>query len=631
MEDLEITTAIWCQKGFCGTCISSTVLGKHCFLMDVVVTDLSDTPNASIINKDSSHSTAISTSSGIATRSVPTLHLVGEHTIRDAPRTIRGFIAERFGTPLKTHTIAPATSSSAISETQNNSNNNGTNGLNASDIIGDLFVVSIYFGRNEHSLSPAAFEALAASLRASDDIAGTPPCPRVGDVLLFPPNACFSRANEKTCFPTRSVLGKTIPVLNARDGVEVAGRGEPHRPADYADKWQVEKKIRGTEDSNQIGQSGAKAHKNNKNVAKPQDNKQKGNDSSQSKYSPNHEGRSGHGARFNIVANWLAKTFCLPSNNINNNIAGSLQQQITPTDNNRPVRILDVAGGGGRLSCELALMGYHCTVVDPRSVDDNKLSVIMDLTIRQHKHREVTQKYFADVSSGKEPEDTQRHLTNSFRPAPKRNRSEDGDEAVGAETNDKECDEANIIDNNAGAKKCENAENINVIKVNALQRITFCRALFDAKDMRASGFDFHALVSQADLIVGLHCDGAVNAIIEAAAQYQKHFAIIPCCVFPSLFSRRLCVEEGADKLTTSGDEVLQNSNPNLHTPKSILCQEPTNTAGDSSEFVAVIDRSQLVRWIPQEARRLGFQGELHICTPARLVGANECAYGIASL
>ena len=45
-------------------------------------------------------------------------------------------------------------------------------------------------------------------------------------------------------------------------------------------------------------------------------------------------------------------------------------------------------------------------------------------------------------------------------------------------------------------------------------------------------------VRNASLIIGLHADGATEAIVDAALRYDKPFVIVPCCVFPNLFRHR---------------------------------------------------------------------------------------------
>lgn len=56
--------------------------------------------------------------------------------------------------------------------------------------------------------------------------------------------------------------------------------------------------------------------------------------------------------------------------------------------------------------------------------------------------------------------------------------------------------------------------------------------------------ELQAAVQNATLIVGLHADGATEAIVDAALKYHKPFVVVPCCVFPNFFPmRRLCIDE----------------------------------------------------------------------------------------
>ena len=53
-------------------------------------------------------------------------------------------------------------------------------------------------------------------------------------------------------------------------------------------------------------------------------------------------------------------------------------------------------------------------------------------------------------------------------------------------------------------------------------------------------------VQNASLIIGLHADGATEAIVDAALFYNKPFVIVPCCVFPNLFNNRFNTVQYAD-------------------------------------------------------------------------------------
>lgn len=56
--------------------------------------------------------------------------------------------------------------------------------------------------------------------------------------------------------------------------------------------------------------------------------------------------------------------------------------------------------------------------------------------------------------------------------------------------------------------------------------------------------ELDAMVQESSLILGLHADGATEAIVTAALKYDKPFVVVPCCVFPNLFrDRRVWDEE----------------------------------------------------------------------------------------
>jgi len=55
-------------------------------------------------------------------------------------------------------------------------------------------------------------------------------------------------------------------------------------------------------------------------------------------------------------------------------------------------------------------------------------------------------------------------------------------------------------------------------------------------------------VEQASLILGLHADGATEAIVDAALKYQKPFVVVPCCVFPNFFVHRQVLDEATNTM-----------------------------------------------------------------------------------
>jgi Methyltransferase domain len=55
-------------------------------------------------------------------------------------------------------------------------------------------------------------------------------------------------------------------------------------------------------------------------------------------------------------------------------------------------------------------------------------------------------------------------------------------------------------------------------------------------------------VEQALLLIGLHADGATEAIVDAALKYQKPFVVVPCCVFPTLFIHRQVMDPATNTM-----------------------------------------------------------------------------------
>jgi len=54
-------------------------------------------------------------------------------------------------------------------------------------------------------------------------------------------------------------------------------------------------------------------------------------------------------------------------------------------------------------------------------------------------------------------------------------------------------------------------------------------------------------VQDASLLVGMHADGATEDIVDVALQYSKPFVVVPCCVFPNLFSQRFLTDSCSGK------------------------------------------------------------------------------------
>ena len=172
---------------------------------------------------------------------------------------------------------------------------------------------------------------------------------------------------------------------------------------------------------------------------------------------PDHHG-AGAG-RAKIFAQWLVQNLPL----LQNNHKGGHEDEplSTPT-------LLDVAGGKGQLSVELAQLGVLCTVVDPLIRSKRSLRKL-----------EKSRKRLSQPQNGNIP--------------------------------------------------------------------SFVAAYFEENQVMDD------MVTRFDGLVGFHPDECTETIVDMALKHNKPFAVVPCCVFPSLFPMRT-IENG--KQVHSYDDFL---------------------------------------------------------------------------
>lgn len=65
------------------------------------------------------------------------------------------------------------------------------------------------------------------------------------------------------------------------------------------------------------------------------------------------------------------------------------------------------------------------------------------------------------------------------------------------------------------------------------------------------------LVQNAALLVGMHADGATEAVVDAALEHAKPFVVVPCCVFPRLFSERTIQQDGITVQVRTHEQFCQ--------------------------------------------------------------------------
>ena len=166
--------------------------------------------------------------------------------------------------------------------------------------------------------------------------------------------------------------------------------------------------------------------------------------------------------------------------------------------------VLDIAGGKGQLSVELAASGQvPCTVVDP--------------LIRKQQHSFPVKRDAKRIRKTKGP--LPKHLPTFFNQT-------DFLEKYGIKEKD-----------------------ANKTKMNGFQQSVTEGDAYEEDD-ESSQQDHSTLVTDASCLVGLHPDQSTQDILEISLLYNKNCAIVPCCVFPSFFPMRQ-LQNGSPVVTHS--------------------------------------------------------------------------------
>ena len=104
-----------------------------------------------------------------------------------------------------------------------------------------------------------------------------------------------------------------------------------------------------------------------------------------------------------------------------------------------------------------------------------------------------------------------------------------------------------------------------------------------------------AAVQNASLLIGLHADGATEAIVDAALVYQKPFVVVPCCVFPNLFCERYITVPASD--ITRSDSGSASSNNDV---KRI----PVRTHDQFCTYLLAKDQRFVMETLPFDGRNV---------------------------
>ena len=207
--------------------------------------------------------------------------------------------------------------------------------------------------------------------------------------------------------------------------------------------------------------------------------------------------------RFPIFVDFVIDTFFNDTIG-NNGIPSENQLEKVVTDRN--INIIDVAGGKARLALEFTLdRNIPCTVVDPCTT---RLSAFTTRRI---------------VNLAIDEKETNNDPTLPNIPIEKHNQHD--------------LELSSIFHK-------EEVERLESHKQVSLQQRT-------QTFLRRKGFIIHnclfneeyiknnkATWNNASLVIGMHPDEATEDIVDFALKYNKSFAVVPCCVFPSMFPHR---------------------------------------------------------------------------------------------
>jgi len=237
----------------------------------------------------------------------------------------------------------------------------------------------------------------------------------------------------------------------------------------------------------------SKAKQNNTNVS---DNNKRGN-----RKSARHGARNQH--RHKIFAKWILDTFghFLEESSI----VKEVDATTTDKSSQQQMHILDVAGGKGELSSRLSLChSQKVVMIDPRPADIE--SVYLNSVVPK-----LPKKWQESIKD-------KLKLNPSF--------------------------VQELIDDRFTQL--------------VIPFTSPYQSIISTDDVKVKGYTDAKLdeaVKNASLIIGLHSDGATEAIVDAALLYKKPFVVVPCCVFPNLFRERYISTEMDD---AKDDTILHN-------------------------------------------------------------------------
>jgi hypothetical protein len=254
------------------------------------------------------------------------------------------------------------------------------------------------------------------------------------------------------------------------------------------------------------------------------------------------------------------------SNNNNNSITNT---PITINTAFEGARVLDVAGGKGELAYQLIhLCGVEsCHVVDPRSLS---LGRFQQRRQRGFYHRSIFL-HPEIVSQRDDEEQDVGHLRCLFTADLWKMHGDDKQEINFRESNGRATEAWTWPPPRGEGNKCScSGRNYPTLSASSADEDSCCDDHHDDNDdndrddevdpshpqTRFPTFDVASSITQsATLIVGMHPDQAVGAIVDAALHLNISFFVVPCCTYSAEFPQRKTVPLG-DRTVKTYDELL---------------------------------------------------------------------------
>jgi hypothetical protein len=221
-----------------------------------------------------------------------------------------------------------------------------------------------------------------------------------------------------------------------------------------------------------------------------------------------HDDKLHKGARTKIFAQWLVDTFG--------------RERL-----NSGTGVIDIAGGKGMLLYELVCkQQVETATVDPRPM---KLSSSQKKFVRKHLQPQGQElrhyrRYFPFGPGATLPAAEAVAAGDALPPEEKAA----GQTSVGSE---------DWRDGGAGQAKDEDEKEKKQWQEEEEQRKRIRKQKQDEK-YDEEGVDLAARLDACSMVVGMHPDQVTEAVIDYALANDKSFAVVPCCVFPSLFPQR---------------------------------------------------------------------------------------------